>query len=174
MRKEYNAFYQHLAHDFEDPLCYSHNRVEGKHEYTSLLYVPKRAPFDLYHRESPRGLKLYVRRVFIMDEAEQFLPLYLRFVRGVIDSADLPLNVSREILQRDERVEAIRGALTKRVLDMLEKLAKNDEAAYQTFWNELGPVLKEGRRRTLRTKSGSPPSCALPPRRTIAQRKPIA
>ena len=141
---EYNAFYQHLAHDFEDPLCYSHNRVEGKHEYTSLLYVPKRAPFDLYHRESPRGLKLYVRRVFIMDEAEQFLPLYLRFVRGVIDSADLPLNVSREILQQDERVEAIRGALTKRVLDMLEKLAKNDEAAYQTFWNELGPVLKEG------------------------------
>ena len=141
---EYNAFYQHLAHDFEDPLCYSHNRVEGKHEYTSLLYVPKRAPFDLYHRESPRGLKLYVRRVFIMDEAEQFLPLYLRFVRGVIDSADLPLNVSREILQQDERVEAIRGALTKRVLDMLERLAKNDEATYQTFWNELGPVLKEG------------------------------
>ena len=141
---EYHAFYQHLAHDFEDPLCYSHNRVEGKHEYTSLLYVPKRAPFDLYHRESPRGLKLYVRRVFIMDDAEQFLPLYLRFVRGVIDSADLPLNVSREILQQDERVEAIRGALTKRVLDMLEKLAKNDEAAYQTFWNELGPVLKEG------------------------------
>ena len=141
---EYHAFYQHLAHDFEDPLCYSHNRVEGKHEYTSLLYVPKRAPFDLYHRESPRGLKLYVRHVFIMDDAEQFLPLYLRFVRGVIDSADLPLNVSREILQQDERVEAIRGALTKRVLDMLEKLAKNDEAAYQTFWNELGPVLKEG------------------------------
>ena len=141
---EYHAFYQHLAHDFEDPLCYSHNRVEGKHEYTSLLYVPKRAPFDLYHRESPRGLKLYVRRVFIMDDAEQFLPLYLRFVRGVIDSADLPLNVSREILQQDERVEGIRGALTKRVLDMLEKLAKNDEAAYQTFWNELGPVLKEG------------------------------
>ena len=141
---EYHAFYQHLAHDFEDPLCYSHNRVEGKHEYTSLLYVPKRAPFDLYHRESPRGLKLYVRRVFIMDDAEQFLPLYLRFVRGVIDSADLPLNVSREILQQDEGVEAIRGALTKRVLDMLEKLAKNDEAAYQTFWNELGPVLKEG------------------------------
>ena len=141
---EYHAFYQHLAHDFEDPLCYSHNRVEGKHEYTSLLYVPKRAPFDLYQRESPRGLKLYVRRVFIMDDAEQFLPLYLRFVRGVIDSADLPLNVSREILQQDERVEAIRGALTKRVLDMLEKLAKNDEAAYQTFWNELGPVLKEG------------------------------
>ena len=141
---EYHAFYQHSSHDFEDPLCYSHNRVEGKHEYTSLLYVPKRAPFDLYNRESPRGLKLYVRRVFIMDEAEQFLPLYLRFVRGVIDSADLPLNVSREILQQDERVEAIRGALTKRVLDMLEKLAKNDEAAYQTFWDELGPVLKEG------------------------------
>jgi molecular chaperone HtpG len=142
--EEYHAFYKHLSFDFEDPLCYSHNRVEGKHEYTSLLYVPKRAPFDLYNRESPKGLKLYVRRVFIMDEAEQFLPLYLRFVRGVVDSADLPLNVSREILQQDERVEAIRGALTKRVLDMLEKLAKDDPESYQTFWKELGPVLKEG------------------------------
>jgi molecular chaperone HtpG len=141
---EYREFYHHVAHDFEDPLTWSHNRVEGKLEYTSLLYVPKRAPFDLYNREAPRGLKLYVRRVFIMDDAEQFLPLYLRFVRGVVDSADLPLNVSREILQEDERVDSIRSALTKRVLDLLEKLAKDDPEAYQGFWDELGQVLKEG------------------------------
>ena len=142
--EEYTEFYHHVAHDFEDPLTWSHNRVEGKQEYTSLLYVPKRAPFDLYNRESPRGLKLYVKRVFIMDDAEQFLPLYLRFVRGVVDSADLPLNVSREILQQDERVDTIRSALTRRVLDMLEKLAKDDAEAYQAFWDELGQVLKEG------------------------------
>jgi molecular chaperone HtpG len=142
--EEYTEFYHHVSHDFEDPLTWSHNRVEGRQEYTSLLYVPKRAPFDLYNRESPRGLKLYVKRVFIMDEAEQFLPLYLRFVRGVIDSADLPLNVSREILQQDERVDAIRSALTKRTLDLLEKLSKDDAQAYQQFWDELGQVLKEG------------------------------
>ncbi|MEE4300964.1 MAG: molecular chaperone HtpG [Pseudomonadales bacterium] len=142
--EEYTEFYHHVSHDFEDPITWSHNRVEGKYEYTSLLYVPKRAPFDLYNRESPRGLKLYVKRVFIMDDAEQFLPLYLRFVRGVVDSADLPLNVSREILQQDERVDSIRGALTKRVLDMLEKLAKDDAEVYQGFWDELGQVLKEG------------------------------
>lgn len=142
--EEYTEFYHHVSHDFEDPLTWSHNRVEGKYEYTSLLFVPKRAPFDLYNRESPRGLKLYVKRVFIMDDAEQFLPLYLRFVRGVVDSADLPLNVSREILQQDERVDSIRGALTKRTLDMLEKLAKDDAEAYQGFWDELGQVLKEG------------------------------
>lgn len=142
--EEYSEFYHHVAHDFEDPLTWSHNKVEGKLEYTSLLYVPKRAPFDLYNREAPRGLKLYVRRVFIMDEAEQFLPLYLRFVRGVVDSADLPLNVSREILQQDDRVDSIRSALTKRVLDLLEKLAKDDPEAYHGFWDELGQVIKEG------------------------------
>ncbi len=141
---EYKEFYKYISHDFEDPLTWSHNRVEGKLEYTSLLYVPRRAPFDLWNRESPRGLKLYVQRVFIMDEAEQFLPLYLRFVRGVIDCSDLPLNVSREILQKDPRVDSIRGALTKRVLDMLAKLAKDDPEAYQTFWDEFGEVIKEG------------------------------
>jgi molecular chaperone HtpG len=142
--EEYREFYKHVAHDFEDPLVWSHNRVEGKLEYTSLLYVPKRAPFDLYNREAPRGLKLYVRRVFIMDDAEQFLPLYLRFVRGVLDSSDLPLNVSRELLQQDPRIDSIRSALTKRVLDLLEKLAKDDPEAYAGFWDEMGAVLKEG------------------------------
>ncbi|MCC5886190.1 MAG: molecular chaperone HtpG [Gammaproteobacteria bacterium] len=141
---EYREFYHHVAHDFEDPLAWSHNRVEGKLEYTSLLYLPKRAPFDLYDRESPRGLKLYVRRVFILDNAEQFLPLYLRFARGVIDSSDLPLNVSRELLQEDERVDSIRAGLTKRILDLLEKLAKEQPGDYQAFWKEFGRVLKEG------------------------------
>jgi molecular chaperone HtpG len=141
---EYKAFYKHVSHDFEDPLAWSHNRVEGKLEYTSLLYVPQRAPFDLWNRDRPRGLKLYVQRVFIMDEAEQFLPLYLRFVKGVVDCNDLPLNVSREILQKDERVTTIRAALTKRVLDMLAKLASNEPEKYQTFWREFGEALKEG------------------------------
>ncbi len=141
---EYKAFYKHVAHDFEDPLTWSHNRVEGKREYTSLMYIPSRAPFDMWNRESPRGLKLYVQRVFIMDDAEQFLPLYLRFVRGVIDSNDLPLNVSRELLQQDRGVEAIRGALTRRVLDMLKKLAKDEPEKFATFWQEFGQVLKEG------------------------------
>jgi molecular chaperone HtpG len=140
---EYKEFYKHISHDFQDPLSWSHNRVEGKREYTSLLYLPAKAPFDLYNRESPRGLKLYVQRVFIMDDAEQFLPLYLRFIRGVVDSADLSLNVSREILQQDAHVEAIRTALTKRALDMIKKLAKDPEQ-YQPFWNEFGTVLKEG------------------------------
>ena len=140
---EYKAFYQHVSHDFEDPLIWSHNRVEGKLEYIGLLYIPARAPFDLWHRESPRGLKLYVQRVFIMDDAEQFLPLYLRFVRGVVDSNDLSLNVSREILQQDPQVSAMRAALTKRVLDMIEKLAADAEK-YQPFWDEFGQVLKEG------------------------------
>lgn len=142
--EEYKSFYKHIAHDFEDPLTWSHNRVEGSLDYTSLLYIPARAPFDLYQREASRGLKLYVQRVFIMDDAEQFLPLYLRFVRGVIDSNDLSLNVSREILQNDKTVESIRTALTKRVLDMLKKLANNDPEKYQAFWNEFGQVLKEG------------------------------
>ncbi|MCG8523878.1 MAG: molecular chaperone HtpG [Pseudomonadales bacterium] len=142
--EEYKEFYKHIAHDFEDPLTWSHNKVEGKLDYTSLLYIPKRAPFDLYNREAPRGLKLYVQRVFIMDDAEQFLPLYLRFAKGVIDSNDLSLNVSREILQNDSTVESIRTAMTKRVLDMLSKLAKKDGDEYQGFWGEFGTVLKEG------------------------------
>ncbi|SHL99119.1 molecular chaperone HtpG [Vreelandella subglaciescola] len=140
---EYKAFYKHVSHDFSDPLTWSHNKVEGKLEYTSLLFVPGRAPFDLYERDGARGVKLYVQRVFIMDDAEQFLPLYLRFVKGVLDTRDLSLNVSREILQQDPQVEKIKSALTKRSLDMLKKLAKDNEA-YQTFWNTFGSVLKEG------------------------------
>ena len=139
---EYKEFYKHLSHDFADPLIWSHNRVEGKREYTSLLYIPAAAPFDLWNREAPRGLKLYVQRVFIMDDAEQFLPLYLRFVKGVVDSADLPLNVSRELLQQNPELTAMSGALTKRVLDMLGKLANSDD--YGTFWTAFGQVLKEG------------------------------
>ena len=142
--EEYREFYQHIAHDFAEPLAWSHNKVEGKREYTSLLYVPARAPFDLYQRDATRGLKLYVRRVFIMDDAEQFLPMYLRFIRGVLDSNDLPLNVSRELLQQDSDVEAMRSALTKRALDLLARLAKEEPEKYAGFWKEFGPVLKEG------------------------------
>jgi molecular chaperone HtpG len=142
--EEYREFYQHLAHDFTDPIAWSHNRVEGKREYTSLLYIPGRAPFDLWQRDAAHGLKLYVRRVFIMDDAEQFLPSYLRFVKGVVDSSDLPLNVSRELLQQEPEVEAIRSGLTKRVLDMLTRLAKDEPEKYATFWKEFGSVLKEG------------------------------
>jgi molecular chaperone HtpG len=141
---EYKEFYKHLSHDFADPLVWSHNRVEGKREYTSLLYIPSRAPFDLWNREAPRGLKLYVQRVFIMDQAEQFLPLYLRFIKGVIDSSDLPLNVSRETLQQNAEIEAIRNALTRRVLDMLARLANDVPEDYAGFWREFGQVLKEG------------------------------
>ena len=141
---DYKAFYKHVSHDFEDPLSWSHNRVEGKLEYTSLLYLPARAPFDLWNREATRGLKLYVQRTFIMDDAEQFLPMYLRFVKGVLDSNDLSLNVSREILQQDRTVESLKSALTKRVLDMLSKMAKNDAEKYASFWKEFGEVLKEG------------------------------
>jgi len=142
--EEYRQFYQYLAHDFTDPLAWSHNKVEGKREYISLLYLPARAPFDLWQREAARGLKLYVRRVFIMDDAEQFLPLYLRFVKGVVDSSDLPLNVSRELLQQDPEVEAIRSGLTKRVLDLLARLGKDEPEKYAIFWKEFGAVLKEG------------------------------
>jgi len=142
--EEYNGFYQHVAHDFEDPLLHMHNRVEGKHEYTSLLYIPKKAPFDLWDREKRHGIKLYVRRVFIMDDAEHLMPGYLRFVRGVIDSDDLPLNVSREILQHNRAIDAIRGASVKRVLGRLEKLAKDDPESYADFWKAFGKVLKEG------------------------------
>ncbi len=141
---DYVAFYKHVSHDFEKPLTWSHNRVEGKLDYTSLIYVPSHAPFDLYNRDTPRGIKLYIQRTFIMDDAEQFLPLYLRFIRGVVDCADLPLNVSREILQSSAAVDSIRGALTKRALDILEKLAKDQPDDYKKFWAVFGPVLKEG------------------------------
>ncbi|UCQ53443.1 molecular chaperone HtpG [Edwardsiella tarda] len=142
--EEYQEFYKHIAHDFSDPLIWSHNRVEGKQEYTSLLYVPAKAPWDLFNRDHKHGLKLYVQRVFIMDDAEQFMPNYLRFVRGLVDSNDLPLNVSRELLQDSRITQNLRAALTKRVLQMLEKLAKDDVDAYQTFWQQFGQVLKEG------------------------------
>ena len=142
--EEYQEFYKHIAHDFENPLAWSHNKVEGKLEYSSLLYVPARAPFDLYQREAPKGLKLYVQRVFVMDQAESFLPLYLRFIKGVVDSNDLSLNVSREILQKDPIIDSMKSALTKRVLDMLEKLAKNEPEKYQGFWKNFGQVMKEG------------------------------
>ena len=142
--EEYKEFYKHLSHDFADPLLWAHNKVEGNQEYTSLLYVPSKAPWDLFNREHKHGLKLYVQRVFIMDDAEQFMPNYLRFMRGLIDSNDLPLNVSREILQDNKTTEALRKALTKRSLQMLEKLAKEDTDKYQQFWKEFGLVLKEG------------------------------
>ena len=141
---EYKEFYKHVSHDFDDPQTWSHNKVEGKLEYTSLVYVPKHAPFDLWNRDAPRGLKLYVQRVYILDQAEQFLPLYLRFIKGVLDCNDLPLNVSRELLQQDERVQTIKSALTKRVLDMLAKLANSDADAYRSFYKDFGEVLKEG------------------------------
>ena len=141
---EYHEFYKHVSHDYQEPLVWSHNKVEGKLDYTSLVYIPSKAPFDMWQREAPRGLKLYVQRVFIMDEAEQFLPLYLRFVKGIVDSNDLSLNVSREILQKDPAIDSMRSALTKRVLDSLEKLAKNDSEKYQSFWAEFGQVMKEG------------------------------
>jgi molecular chaperone HtpG len=141
---EYREFYKHLAHDFAEPLTWSHNRVEGKREYTTLLYIPSHAPFDLWNRDAPKGLKLYVQRVFIMDDVEQFLPLYLRFVKGIVDSSDLPLNVSRELLQQNAELAAMRGALTRRVLDMLEKLATDTPDDYIAFWKEFGQVLKEG------------------------------
>jgi len=141
---EYNEFYKHVAHDFEDPLARTHNRVEGNYEYTSLLYIPARAPFDLWDREQRHGIKLYVRRVFIMDDADQLMPNYLRFVRGVIDSADLPLNVSREILQHNKVIDTIRASSVKKVLGLLESIAKDDAEKYATFWKEFGRVIKEG------------------------------
>ena len=141
---QYKAFYKHVSHDFEDPLAWSHNRVEGRSEYTQLLFVPKRAPFDMFERDAKRGVKLYVKRVFIMDDVEQLLPSYLRFVRGVIDSADLPLNVSREILQESRDVRTIREGSTKRILSLLEDMAENKKEDYAAFWQEFGQVLKEG------------------------------
>ncbi|MGL0787044.1 molecular chaperone HtpG [Xanthomonas translucens] len=142
--EEYQELYKHIAHDHENPLAWSHNKVEGKLDYTSLLYVPGRAPFDLYQRDASRGLKLYVQRVFIMDQAEQFLPLYLRFIKGIVDSSDLPLNVSREILQSGPVIDSMKSALTKRALDMLEKLAKDEPERYKSVWTHFGQVLKEG------------------------------
>ncbi|NUZ13264.1 molecular chaperone HtpG [Pseudoalteromonas sp. McH1-7] len=142
--EEYKEFYKHVGHDWEEPLSWAHNKVEGKTEYTSLLYIPKKAPFDLYNRERQAGLKLYVQRVFIMDDAEQFMPSYLRFVKGLLDSNDLPLNVSREILQDNKITQAIRKGCTSRVLKMLERMGKNKPEDYQTFWNEFGNVIKEG------------------------------
>jgi len=142
--EEYNEFYKHIGHDFEDPLAHSHNRVEGTNEYSSLLYIPGRAPFDLWDREQKHGVKLYVRRVFIMDEADKLMPHYLRFVKGVVDSDDLPLNVSRELLQHDKKIDTIRSANVKRTLNLLEKMAKDDAEKYQKFWKEFGNVLKEG------------------------------
>lgn len=142
--EEYKEFYKHISHDFADPLLWSHNKVEGKQEYTSLLYVPSKAPWDLFQREQKHGLKLYVQRVFIMDDAEVFMPNYLRFMRGLLDTNDLPLNVSREILQENRVTQSLRSALTKRALQLLEKLAKDDAEKYAQFWKEFGLVLKEG------------------------------
>ncbi len=141
---EYKEFYKHISHDFEDPLAWVHNRLEGAQEYSSLLYIPSKAPFDMWDREQKHGVKLYVRRVFIMDEADKLMPHYLRFVKGIVDSDDLPLNVSREILQHDRKIDSIRNANVKRVLGLLEKLAKNEPEKYTTFWKEFGNVLKEG------------------------------
>ncbi|NNM68620.1 MAG: molecular chaperone HtpG [Gallionella sp.] len=141
---EYKAFYKHVGHDYEDPLAWSHARVEGRQEYTQLLYIPARAPFDMWDHNARHGIKLYVRRVFIMDDAEQLLPPYLRFVRGIVDSSDLPLNVSREILQESKDIEAIRNGCTKKVLALLEEMATNDKEKFATFWAQFGRVLKEG------------------------------
>jgi len=142
--EEYNEFYKHISHDFEEPLARSHNRVEGKTEYTSLLYIPKRAPFDLWDRERSNGIKLYVKRVFIMDDAEHLMPNYLRFVRGVIDSSDLPLNISREILQHNKLIDSMKAGSVKKILGLLEKMAKNDAEQYAEFWEQFGKVIKEG------------------------------
>src|SRR3990167_694233 len=141
---DYKALYKHLSHDYQEPLVWSHNHVEGKQDYICLLYVPAHAPFDMFQQEVKHGLKLYVKRVFIMDDAVQFLPRYLRFIKGVVDASDLPLNVSRELLQDNKQVEGIRNACTKRTLSMLEKLSTSDPEKYQTFWDEFGLVLKEG------------------------------
>lgn len=141
---EYNEFYKYISHDYENPLAWIHSKVEGKTEYTILLFIPSHAPFDIWNRDQHKGVKLYIRRVFIMDDAEQLLPNYLRFVKGVVDSNDLPLNISREILQYNKTIDVIRGAIIKRVLNMLENMATNDPTKYQLFWKEFGQILKEG------------------------------
>jgi molecular chaperone HtpG len=169
--EQYSEFYKHVAHDFEDPLAHVHARVEGKQEYTQLLYIPSRAPFDLFERTARHGIKLYVRRVFIMDDAEQLMPLYLRFVRGVVDSNDLPLNVSREILQQSRDIEAIRAGCVKKVLGLLESLADSEEASerekYVKFWKEFGRVLKEGIGEDFANKERIAGCCAMPRRMPI-------
>ena len=142
--EEYNEFYKHVAHDFDEPLSWLHNRVEGTQEYTTLFYLPKRAPFDMFERDQKKGIKLYVKRVFIMDDADQLMPNYLRFIKGVVDSDDLPLNISREILQKNKHIDTIRSASTKKILGHLEKMAKNQPEDYASFWSEFGRVLKEG------------------------------
>ncbi|MBK5938016.1 molecular chaperone HtpG [Halochromatium roseum] len=142
--EDYKEFYKHISHDFDEPLAWAHNRVEGTNEYTTLLFLPKRAPWDMWDREQKHGVKLYVRRVFIMDEADKLMPHWLRFVKGIVDSDDLPLNVSREILQHNRKIDTIRGANTKRILSLLETMAKDEPEKYQTFWKEFGKVLKEG------------------------------
>ena len=142
--EEYNEFYKHVAHDFDEPLSWLHNRVEGTQEYTTLFYIPKRAPFDMFERDQKNGIKLYVKRVFIMDDADQLMPNYMRFIKGVVDSDDLPLNISREILQRNKHIDTIRGASIKKILGHLDKMAKNNPEDYATFWTEFGRVLKEG------------------------------
>ncbi|MCW8986412.1 MAG: molecular chaperone HtpG, partial [Gammaproteobacteria bacterium] len=142
--EEYKEFYKHVAHDFDEPLSWIHNRVEGTQEYTTLFYLPKRAPFDMFDRDNKHGIKLYVKRVFIMDDADQLMPNYLRFIKGVVDSDDLPLNISREILQRNKHIDTIRSASIKKILGHLEKMAKNDPEDYASFWKEFGRVLKEG------------------------------
>ena len=142
--EQYKELYKHVSHDFQEPFTWIHNHVEGKQHYISLLYIPAHAPFDLWQQDVKHGLKLYVKRVFIMDDANQFLPRYLRFVKGVIDSSDLPLNISREILQENKLVESIRAACIKRTLDLLERMAKNEPEKYTKFWHEFGLVLKEG------------------------------
>jgi len=143
-KEEYIEFYKHISHDYEDPMAWSHNRVEGTNEYTSLLYIPSRAPFDLYEREASNGIKLFVQRVFIMEDSEQLIPKYLRFVKGLVDSNNLPLNVSREILQSSKVIDSIKNGSVKKILQMLEKMAKNDPEQYQKFWDEFGKVIKEG------------------------------
>jgi molecular chaperone HtpG len=142
--EEYNAFYKHVSHDFEEPMAHTHNRVEGKLEYTSLLYIPKRAPFDMWDRQQRHGIKLYVKRIFIMDDAEQLIPSWLRFVRGVVDSDDLPLNVSREILQHNKVIDSIRSGCTKKIIGLLKTMAKKEADKYAEFWKTFGRVLKEG------------------------------
>ena len=142
--QEYKDFYKHVGHDFEDPLAWTHNRVEGKTEYTSLLYVQAKAPFDLYEPKQSNGLKLYVQRVFIMEDAEKLMPRYLRFVRGIIDSSDLPLNVSREILQSNKIIDAIRSGSVKKILSTLEQMAQKKPEKYADFWQQFGQVMKEG------------------------------